>query len=445
MAQKIVVVLQLQENQELYNEFKHLPGKNQIDFICESIKKSIEEVLSLHGEAPIFVTWRESALYNENDRFLDKNLKKYFKDSLKSLTLEYKSVTVFSGPITTIKTYEAHHEKIERLQRTNQYYKKYKNLSQFDVEQSFFHQQVKIIKKGLLPEKLNVSRVTGYCFRHGECIHRHDKITPYKDDIKLSSDDSIKYCIFQPGNKKNNSSIISLDEQTTIGYETCREHKFKILKQEVIQTKASIFLQLLLSDGAAIYEEGLCGKYALLVDSKLKTELIDVNPELKIDTELNCYSKDPFTNVMVKLNPVTLDKAECVIPPLLFAMLENDLSKFIFYLDKARIEMINKPFQGFYLLNHAVRYGHDEMVSLLLDRNADLDVVDADGQTPLSCAIATNNEKLVQILLGKGANPNAVVQERTLLSWAIEFDNTNIINLLVHHEASLMPKKFKAV
>ena len=85
----------------------------------------------------------------------------------------------------------------------------------------------------------------------------------------------------------------------------------------------------------------------------------------------------------------------------------------------------------------AARYGHDTVIPLLLEADAQIDAQDNYGQTPLICASKYGEEAAVRELL-KG-NPNLDLKDKwgkTALDWARETKHQSIVNLLVDHERS---------
>jgi hypothetical protein len=63
----------------------------------------------------------------------------------------------------------------------------------------------------------------------------------------------------------------------------------------------------------------------------------------------------------------------------------------------------------------AVMNGHEAVVRLLLEKGAELESKDSEGQTPLSWAAAKGHEAVVQLLLEKGAEPS-IAGSRTFCS-----------------------------
>mmetsp|Transcript_43691 Transcript_43691/g.69877 ORF Transcript_43691/g.69877 Transcript_43691/m.69877 type:complete len:129 (+) Transcript_43691:1656-2042(+) len=58
-------------------------------------------------------------------------------------------------------------------------------------------------------------------------------------------------------------------------------------------------------------------------------------------------------------------------------------------------------------LHESSRFGHTEIVSLLLKFNATVDIKDCIGQTPLAHAAKGGHNSIVQRLLEHGADPNS--------------------------------------
>ena len=81
--------------------------------------------------------------------------------------------------------------------------------------------------------------------------------------------------------------------------------------------------------------------------------------------------------------------------------------------------------------------GHDTVIPLLLEADAQIDAQDKYGDTALMYASINGKEAAVRELL-KG-NPNLDLKNeygRTALDWAREEDHQSIVNLLVDHERS---------
>jgi ankyrin repeat protein len=62
-------------------------------------------------------------------------------------------------------------------------------------------------------------------------------------------------------------------------------------------------------------------------------------------------------------------------------------------------------------LHQCVRSSNTEMMKILLDHNANVEIKDADGETPAFVASSSGNPELVRLLLEAGANPNAKAKD----------------------------------
>ena len=81
---------------------------------------------------------------------------------------------------------------------------------------------------------------------------------------------------------------------------------------------------------------------------------------------------------------------------------------------------------------HKAAYDHEEILVLLIDKSADINAKDINGNTPLHNASIKGHIKIVEILVGKGANVNAKTDNgRTPL----DFTNGDIADLLRKHGA----------
>ena len=83
-------------------------------------------------------------------------------------------------------------------------------------------------------------------------------------------------------------------------------------------------------------------------------------------------------------------------------------------------------------LHIAAWQGHPEIAKLLLANNADVNVMDAVGQTPLNIAAGNGDTELVELLIAKGADVNAKTRsERTPLHPAAIGGHKKVVELLI--------------
>ncbi|MCF6768524.1 ankyrin repeat domain-containing protein [Thiotrichales bacterium 19S11-10] len=85
-------------------------------------------------------------------------------------------------------------------------------------------------------------------------------------------------------------------------------------------------------------------------------------------------------------------------------------------------------------LHHAVKHSNFQMAEILLDKGADINVLNENFGTPLHFAVSQNNQEMVQFLLKKGADINIVNNEGlTPLQFATKNKQTDSIRSLIHH------------
>lgn len=92
------------------------------------------------------------------------------------------------------------------------------------------------------------------------------------------------------------------------------------------------------------------------------------------------------------------------------------------------------PHDDWTALHAAAARGHAEIVAILLDSGADVDVRDESGITPLwNAAGSTPSSDVIRLLLDAGANPNATDTNLgwTPLSRAVDYDNLDVVRLLL--------------
>jgi len=92
-------------------------------------------------------------------------------------------------------------------------------------------------------------------------------------------------------------------------------------------------------------------------------------------------------------------------------------------------------------LSLAVENGHEAVVQLLLDENADIEVKDNYGRTPLSLAVENGHEAIIRLLLDENADIEVKDNYgRTPLSRAAENGHEAIIRLLLDTNADIEVK-----
>jgi ankyrin repeat protein len=85
-------------------------------------------------------------------------------------------------------------------------------------------------------------------------------------------------------------------------------------------------------------------------------------------------------------------------------------------------------------LMHAALLGHTDIVKLLLNRGADVNLVGRYGNTPLTLAARDGHAEILQLLLDRGANVHHVNKMGdTALSSVKRINRTDLVNLIQTH------------
>ncbi|KAK5637085.1 hypothetical protein RRF57_012797 [Xylaria bambusicola] len=123
--------------------------------------------------------------------------------------------------------------------------------------------------------------------------------------------------------------------------------------------------------------------------------------------------------------------------PLLWAARDGHLDIVQILLDRgANIDMDDN--EGYSPLSWAAENGHVEVTKLLLDKGADMESVAHNGTTALSLAAAYGNAEVVKLLIERGTNLEymGTASRRTPLSWAAANGDGNIVKMLLDKGAN---------
>jgi ankyrin repeat protein len=90
------------------------------------------------------------------------------------------------------------------------------------------------------------------------------------------------------------------------------------------------------------------------------------------------------------------------------------------------------------LLNYASVRGYLEVVKLLLEMGADVNIIDDDGRTPLNCALKNRHVEVAKLLLDEGADVNIPNNSGwTPLNYASEDGHVEVVKLLLEKGADV--------
>ena len=90
----------------------------------------------------------------------------------------------------------------------------------------------------------------------------------------------------------------------------------------------------------------------------------------------------------------------------------------------------------------AIRYGHIDAFMLLIERGANPNIRDKDGNTPLHWASASNRMRMMRVLIDMGVdiNDNKNKRNATPYQYASHYKSTNAQYLLIEKGADWLPK-----
>lgn len=89
-----------------------------------------------------------------------------------------------------------------------------------------------------------------------------------------------------------------------------------------------------------------------------------------------------------------------------------------------------------YPINIAARYGHIEIVKLLIQNNSNLELQEEHGTTPLMASIVKGHDKIASLLLEKNININTQNDKgKSALMFAASYDRTEIVKTLLKMNA----------
>ncbi|MCU7615496.1 ankyrin repeat domain-containing protein [Chryseobacterium sp. GMJ5] len=133
---------------------------------------------------------------------------------------------------------------------------------------------------------------------------------------------------------------------------------------------------------------------------------------------------------MMKKNPDVINQTnEGGFSPLILACYRGNTEVAKFLMDHVK-DVNYKSQEGTALAGLAVKYNKD-LTTYLLEKNADPNIADATGSTPLFWAVKFGNKELIELLLKHKADKSIKdSQGMTPFEYALQTNNKEIINLL---------------
>ncbi|MFY7816448.1 MAG: ankyrin repeat domain-containing protein [Chryseobacterium taeanense] len=133
---------------------------------------------------------------------------------------------------------------------------------------------------------------------------------------------------------------------------------------------------------------------------------------------------------LMKENPNVINETnESGFSPLILACYRGNVEVAKFLIDNVK-DVNYKSKEGTALSGLSFRY-NKELVEYLLKKNADPNIADATGTTPLFWAVKSGNKELTELLLRYKADKTVKdAQGMTPFEYALQTNNKEIINLL---------------
>ncbi|KPE51829.1 hypothetical protein AOB46_06275 [Chryseobacterium indologenes] len=133
---------------------------------------------------------------------------------------------------------------------------------------------------------------------------------------------------------------------------------------------------------------------------------------------------------LMKKNPDIINQiSESGFSPLILACYRGNIEVAQFLIDHVK-DVNYKSGEGTALAGLAIKYNRD-LVERLLKKNADPNIADATGYTPLFWAVKSGNKELVELLLKyKADKTKKDLMGMTPFEYALQTNNNEIIKLL---------------
>jgi ankyrin repeat protein len=133
---------------------------------------------------------------------------------------------------------------------------------------------------------------------------------------------------------------------------------------------------------------------------------------------------------LMKQNPDVINQTnESGFSPLILACYKGNVEVADFLMDNVK-DVNYKSQEGTALAGLSVKYNKN-LVEHLLNKNANPNITDATGSTPLFWAVKFSNKELIELLLKYKADKSIIdSQGKTPFEYALQTNNKEIINLL---------------
>ncbi len=285
MARTHVITLKLPPN------FNYASFDQQLKMMETNIRTICDQLNEMKEQTEEWIiTWPEYGLSNGTDRYITSKQKhEKLKSLMQKLTLTYKKLTIVGGTVATTREFNKKVDPVKwqlKVDGIKAAYNINKDLSKSVI--GTYEEQKHI----LLLEKFTLVRNTAYVFSKGQCIARHDKITPFEETESLS------HSIFRPGQERSQEIVISPD----LAVEICLEHSEGMLAKKSLTSKPTI--QLVVSNSIACNPKHCISPYVIHADILKPPLLLTDIP--KADLEVIASSYDMLTGRLTPTEPTTM-------------------------------------------------------------------------------------------------------------------------------------------
>ncbi|MXS72598.1 ankyrin repeat domain-containing protein [Flavobacteriaceae bacterium W22] len=171
-------------------------------------------------------------------------------------------------------------------------------------------------------------------------------------------------------------------------------------------------------------------KILLILNFILGFTLMSAQEKAKSIFDIARNGKVAEIQELMKQNPDIINETnESGFTPLILACYRSNIEVAEFLIDNVK-DVNYKSNEGTALAGLAVKYNRD-LVERLLNKNANPNIVDSTGATPLFWAVKFGNKELVELLLKHRADKTIKdSQGMTPFEYALQTNNKDIINLL---------------
>ncbi|CAG2207408.1 ANK [Mytilus edulis] len=224
------------------------------------------------------------------------------------------------------------------------------------------------------------------------------------------------------------TDIVKLLLERNPNVDLCYNDGFSPLIHSCLSNNTSI-VQLLVKHKPDINSQALFGFNALLLSVQNENvEITKLLLENNADCNICIQSKESIADTVNNHPQYTLDKLK---QDLFNVFVKNKSSHVTDYVNKKSVDYAFDVVAGSSPLHFACFEGNIDIVSCLLDHNANINMTKEDGTTPLFLHVKIGHEDIVRLLLDKGADTQICrLDGASPLTIATDNGHTSIVMML---------------